>query len=111
MDHIEVLMRLFDAEGAALTRAKVEELSRLGTRTVSRALDDLVTSGLAAADQAAGSFRLSPRGPGDRATIEALAALYHQRPVTLVKLVYTQPPSAVQSFSDAFRLRGKPGED
>jgi hypothetical protein len=111
MDHIEVLMRLVDAGGAELRADEIIHQTRLGARTVSRALEDLVTSGLAARDTASGSFRYAPQGTHDRTTIEALAKLYHQRPVTLVKLVYEQPPAPVKSFADAFRLRNLSSEE
>jgi hypothetical protein len=105
MDHIDVLMRLHQAGASPMTRAELVIATRLSPETVDRALDDLVTSGLAAEDGASGSYRYAPRGPGDRATVDALAALYNHRPVTLVKLVYEQPPAPVKSFADAFRLR------
>jgi DNA-binding IclR family transcriptional regulator len=105
MDHIEVLMRLVNHEGSPLTGDEVVRETRLGAREVGLALDDLVTSGLAALDSATGTYRYAPRGAEDRAAVESLAALYHQRPVTLVKLVYEQPPAPVKSFAEAFRLR------
>jgi hypothetical protein len=111
MDHIEALMRLVDAGGAPLSVDDVVRQTRLDPGPVRRALDDLVTSGLAAADTASGAYRYVPQGPDDRANVEALATLYHQRPVTLVKLVYQQPPAPVKSFADAFRLRGTSSEE
>jgi hypothetical protein len=111
MDHIEVLMRLVDAGGAELRADEIVHQTRLGSRSVSRALEDLLTSGLVGQDRASGSFRYAPRGADDRSTVEALAKLYHQRPVTLVKLVYEQPPAPVKSFADAFRLRNPSSEE
>jgi hypothetical protein len=35
--------------------------------------------------------------------------MYNQRPVTLVRALYSRPSRPLQSFADAFRLRG--GED
>ena len=104
-------MRLVEAEGADLRSDEVVHQTRLGAMEVARALDDLVTSGLATRDSASGSFRYAPRGANDQATVVALATLYHQRPVTLVKLVYEQPPAPVKSFADAFRLRGPASEE
>lgn len=104
-------MRLLEAEGKPLTPSELERTARIGPETSVKVLADLVKAGLARHDAPSNSFSYGPFTREDRAAVEALATMYHQRPVTLVKLVYTQPPSAVQSFSDAFRLRGKPGED
>jgi hypothetical protein len=98
MDHIEVLMRLVEAEGAPLTGDDVVSLTRLGVRTVGFALDDLVAAELVAAESPAGPYRFAPQGMEDRAAIAALAALYHQRPVSLVKLVYEQASSTPKRF-------------
>src|SRR5688500_20340795 len=104
-------MRLLEAGGTSLTPIELERTARLGPETTASVLADLVKAGLAAHDAPSGSFSYAPATREDRAAVDALATMYHQRPVTLVKLVYRQPPSAVQSFSDAFRLRGKPGDD
>lgn len=104
MDHVEVLMRLYEAGGEPLTSQELERGARLGPETVARAVADLVSARLVSHDPAAGSYRYAPPTV-DRATVDELSALYHQRPVTLVKLVYAQPPNPVKSFADAFRLR------
>jgi DNA-binding Lrp family transcriptional regulator len=104
MDHIEILMRLYEAGGEPLTVTDVERGARLGPETVARSLSELVSSGLIARDAASNTYRYAAPA-SDRATVDELSALYHQRPVTLVKLVYAQPPSPVKSFADAFRLR------
>jgi hypothetical protein len=111
MDHVEVLMRLYEAGGEALTSQQLERGARLGPQTVARCAAELVSARLVSHDPASDSYRYAPPNV-DRPTVEELASLYHQRPVTLVKLVYAQPPNPVKSFADAFRLRDEsaPGE-
>ena len=104
MDHVEVLMRLYESDGQPLTLRQVERAARLGPQTVARCATDLVNGGLAAHDPASSTYRYTAT-QADRATVDELSALYHQRPVTLVKLVYAQPPNPVKSFADAFRIR------
>jgi hypothetical protein len=104
MDHVEVLMRVFEAAGEPVTSQELERGARLGPQTVTRCATDLVNARLVSHDPASDAYRYAPPNV-DRATVEELASLYHQRPVTLVKLVYAQPPSPVKSFADAFRLR------
>lgn len=105
MDHIEVLMRLFAATGAAIPTRDVETSSRLGPETTRRSLEHLARAGLATHSPAADSWTFSPETSADRRAVEALAVMYNQRPVTLVKLVYEAPPAPLKLFSDAFRLR------
>lgn len=98
-------MRLVEAEGAPVTLDELRARTRLGPETTQRCAEHLVDVGLASHDVAAGAFAYDAAAPDGPAVAE-LAVLYHTRPVTLVKLVYQQPPTPVASFADAFRLRG-----
>jgi len=41
--------------------------------------------------------------------VDALADLYHTKPVSLVRAIYDRPARAAQTFADAFRIRnGEP---
>lgn len=97
-------MRLVEAQGAPLTLDELRTRSRLGPETTTRCAEHLVQARLATHDAAAGAYAFGADAT-DRAAVAELTVLYHQRPVTLVKLVYQQPPSPVTSFADAFRLR------
>jgi hypothetical protein len=46
--------------------------------------------------------------PVTHATVQELAKTYQSHPVAVVTLIYTKPNRALQSFSDAFRLRKEP---
>ncbi|HYC49479.1 MAG TPA: BlaI/MecI/CopY family transcriptional regulator [Gemmatimonadaceae bacterium] len=111
MDHVEVVMRLREGEAELQTPAQLERSTRLGPHTVQRCLNDLVHGGLVRQEPASNAYAYAPRTSRDRAAIDELAALYNQRPVTLVKLIYEQPPTAVKSFADAFRLRDDDEEE
>lgn len=97
-------MRLYEAHGEPLTAMELERGARLGPQTVARCATELVRAHLASHDAASSSYRYAPANE-DRPAVDELSTLYHQRPVTLVKLVYAQPPSSVKSFADAFRIR------
>jgi hypothetical protein len=105
MDHVEVLMRLFEANGRPLALPEIERATRLGPATVERCAQDLVKAHLASHDPAARTYAFATSTVAERGTVAELAVLYNQRPVTLVRLIYSQPPSPVKSFADAFRLR------
>jgi predicted transcriptional regulator len=108
MDEIEVLMRLHEAT-EPMTARDLARVARLGPATVDKATGDLVTLGLVEHDQSTGTFRFAARAT-ERPTVDAIADLYLHRPVTLVKLVYSEAPTPPQSFADAFRVM-KPKED
>ena len=97
-------MRLFEANGEPMTAQELERGARLGPETVARCGADLVNARLISHEPASNSYRYTALNV-DRPIVEELSTLYHQRPVTLVKMVYAQPPSPVKSFADAFRLR------
>jgi DNA-binding IclR family transcriptional regulator len=109
MDRIEVLMRLYEAPDS-MTREQLADATRLDAGTVAKAATDLVSAGFAVRDPSGDSYRFSAKAT-DREAVHGLAQLYHQRPVTLVKLVYAQPSTAIQSFADAFRVVDKPKDE
>jgi hypothetical protein len=79
---------------------------------VAAALADLEAAGLAQA--VAGSEQQEYRfAASDDATVRLVAALrdvYDRKPVTLIRVMYERPaepapPSSLQAFADAFRVR------
>lgn len=104
MDHLEILMRLHEQADHAFTRAELQRLCHVDEKTVTRCLADLRGTELVR-QTGADSYQYGPRTVADRQDVDGLALMYHQRPVTLVKLVYEQPSTPAKSFADAFRLR------
>lgn len=98
-------MRLHATPDAAMPTRDVEAASRLGPETTRRSLEHLARVGLARHDPAADSWTFTASSSAERRAVEALSVMYHQRPVTLVKLIYEAPPAPLKLFSDAFRLR------
>jgi hypothetical protein len=105
MDHVEVVVRLSDKLGIGMTEQELRGATRLEPKQLYAALDDLVGAGLLRFDGAARTWHYDPRSAEDRTAVESLATLYHQRPVTLVKLIYSMPSRSIATFADAFRLR------
>jgi hypothetical protein len=54
-------------------------------------------------------YRYAP-AEDDRPIIDDLAAVYKERRLTMINLIYARPQSDIETFSDAFRLRKKEGE-
>jgi len=51
--------------------------------------------------------RYHPASAGLAAHVRTLAQAYEQRPVTLVRMIYALKDARIQTFADAFKLRGK----
>lgn len=104
MDHLEVLMRLHGQPEHAFTHHELHERTHLDDRTLGLCLDALARSELLKQAGEDG-FQYAPRTVALREDVNAVATLYHQRPVTLVKLVYEQPSSSRAPLTES---GGKP---
>ena len=127
MEAVEILLLLRRTVPRGWTAPDVAAELRIDPGSAARRLARLEEGGLLArAHPAVGSagggggagdggpaYRYAPRTDALGRSADGLAAAYNERPVTLVRLLYSrpQPPSPVQSFADAFRIRkpDKPG--
>lgn len=112
MDHLEVLMRLHTNPEATFSLSELEESSHVRAEALAKVLDDLSAAGLTRILDREGrvGVQYGTRASDDAGDVDALALMYHQRPVSLVRLVYEQPSTPLRSFSDAFRVRKEPDE-
>jgi hypothetical protein len=53
------------------------------------------------------SYRFEPKSESLRQQVAELASAYAQDRVGVIKLIFSKPPDQIESFSDAFRLKGK----
>lgn len=71
-------------------------------------LEGLVAAGFAASTgESDPEYHYSPRAPQLAEGVEALAAAYRADRVSVIKCIFNKGPDPVQSFADAFRLRGR----
>ena len=54
------------------------------------------------------TYRYAPASDALEHVVRGLAKAYNERPVTLVRLIYTLRDENIRSFSDAFRLKKDP---
>jgi len=102
--HVELLLALRDRAPSPVLLETLAEVAHVSSRDGARAmLDELANAGLVASPDPA-TWVFAPRG-ALREAVEALAAAYNQRPVTLVRALYERPAKPLQSFADAFRFR------
>jgi hypothetical protein len=52
-----------------------------------------------------GAYRFAPTSSDTEAIVRVLAKLYTERPVTLVRLIYTLREERIRAFADAFKLK------
>jgi hypothetical protein len=97
-----LLKRTPDREWAA--DALVREL-RASDTVVSDALSHFETTGLVRRGE--GGYAYAPVSPVLAECCDALERLYRERPVAVVNLI-ASTRSKLQSFADAFRLKGEP---
>lgn len=70
---------------------------------VNESVAALDAAGLVAAD-AAGA-RYQPRSPELGELADALVELYREKPITVLRTIFTSPSDKIRSFSDAFLFR------
>ena len=86
------------------------EISRtlhIGPASCAEWIERFAAAGLVERDvRDVGGVRHASRGPRSRA-VDELVDLYARRRTSVIDAIYSKPSPAIQSFSDAFRLRGK----
>ena len=51
------------------------------------------------------TYQYAPVAPELEAAVRALTRVYNERPVTLVRMIYSLKDEKIRSFADAFRLK------
>ncbi len=108
MDHLEVLLLLSREKAGSMTVDEIASRLKRPFELVEKAVVDLESGGLVSATANASghsAFAYSPRSPELTSATDELAAMYNERPVTLVRAIYDRPAAPVMSFADAFRIR------
>ena len=84
--------------------ALVREL-RGSEHLVSESVAILGAAGLVELDEAGARYR--PQSSEQAALVTALVELYGQKPLTVLKAIFTSPSDKIRSFSDAFLFQKK----
>ena len=102
MDHVELLSVLRGSRETSFSPAQLAERVRKPEQQVGVCLRALVSSGLVA-ELPEARYRYAAEKDVDR-TAESVIALYNERPVTLVRLLYDRQVP-VNTFAQALKLR------
>ena len=106
VDAAELLLALARYPTRALTvRQTMDEagVGKLPEAEARRCLTLFASRGLVAGDGE--SYRYAPVNEDLDAAVAALARVYNERPVTLVRTIYAPKDDKIRSFADAFRLK------
>lgn len=111
IDALEVFLLLVREPGRARTTAEIArdlESTILPEDSLREYLVLLLSQGILHGSPESGvAYR--PASAGMEAAVEGLRAAYDQKPVTLIRTVYSiADAKKVQAFADAFRLRKDP---
>jgi hypothetical protein len=105
MEEIEVLLLLAGEPGGLPVEVIRERLRLPASELPLDSLKRLVTNGLVTHDgEDAERFCYGVTDSATQRAIDLLRVAYNERPVTLVRLVYSRP-SVAQTFADAFRVK------
>lgn len=107
-EQLEILLLLHRSPERAWTALEVSQSIYTVPASATMRLEGLVAHGfLTSTGGADPQYRYSPGSAELRAQVDALAEAYRADRVSLIKLIFARPPDPLQSFADAFRLRGK----
>ena len=111
MEHVDVLVLLAKEPTHRWSASEIRERLRLAIDLPAGVFIDLVESGLIIREPGdTPRYQYQPSSSSLREAVASLIVLYEERPVTLVRTVYSRP-SAVQSFADAFIIRKRNEEE
>ncbi len=109
--HLEALLLLRAADGAAWDVAMVAQRLYIGEKLAATLLRDLCESGMTAgAEQGAGhwTYRYAPGSPPLQAIIDRLAEFYSSHLLDITRLIHSRHDRKAHQFADAFKWRKEP---
>ena len=104
VDHFRVLLLLHDDPERSWQPFEVVGRLRLPPPMAEAALADLHARGLLRQGDPDHCYHYAPKTEELRAMVHKLAALDRERPVSLIRMIYSRPTEP-QAFADAFRIR------
>lgn len=109
---LEVLLLLARGGGQVWSAHDVSQTLRIDENWAAGELATLRNRGLAGtamADGGGAAFQYAPTSAELDAVVQELAKAYADRRVAVVTFIFSKPLDKIQTFADAFRIRGKGG--
>jgi len=109
VDAAELLLALFENADTwwapAVLAARLRPASSISDADALRYLDHFQARGLIAVGPDK-RVQFRPANEALHDNVRTLAQAYQERPVTLIRMIYALRDTKIQSFADAFKLRG-----
>ena len=107
-EKLEILLLLHREPGKQWTAQDVSQAIYTVPASAVMRLEALVADGFASSSGGADPrYSFAPASDDLRKQVDLLAVEYQKDRVSVIKLIFARPPDPLQSFADAFRLRGK----
>lgn len=101
--NVELLLFLSRSPSRAWAAEELVREMRSSDIVVNEGLTMLQAAGLVSPDGS--GFRYAPANPQLHGYVTELDTLYRERPLTVIKAIFSQPSDKLQTFADAFRLK------
>ncbi len=109
LEQLELLLLLSSAPKHAKTVQALYDEIRSNPESIRRRLDQLVAQGLVqVTSDAVPRYQYNPGTPELHAAVQQLAIAYKEHRVQVIEHIFAEPPSPIQGFADAFRIRKDP---
>lgn len=107
LEQLEILLLLSSAPDRRLSVEEIYEEIRSNRDSIQRRLDQMTAQGLVepSGREEQRVFRYKAATPELVEAIEELSVVYKEHRVTVIELIFAEPPSPIQGFADAFRIR------
>ena len=103
---LEALLLLHARPDRSFTPAELAKELRIDPAWAEPNLKQLCGRQIVVCDESADHrYQYSPQSDQLKRTIDALANCYATRRVSVIALIFSKPPSPLQHFADAFRIR------
>jgi hypothetical protein len=107
-EQLDILLLLYRNPDRAYSALEVSQAVFTVASAATLRLEGLVARGLLASSGTADpAYRYQPASPELAARVDQLATVYQANRVGVIQLLFSRPPDPVQTFADAFRLKGK----
>jgi len=103
---LELMLLLRREAHRAWSAEELIHETRSSELVVREGLGTLGQAGLLVEEEA-GRYRYRPAAPVLDAWVAEIQAAYSQRPSAVIREIFSAPDTKIQSFADAFRIRGK----
>ena len=107
-EQLDILLLLYRSPERSYTALEVSQAVFTVASAATLRLEGLVARGLlSSSGEADPAYRYKPATEELAKRADQLAAVYHANRVGVIQLIFARPPDPLQTFADAFRLKGK----